>query len=88
MSQIKKIKGTTPDGKETEYDAILTFNNRRNDKDYIVYTDNTYDQDGKLKVFAALYDEDAKEPFLGYPLTQEEWQDIYELLDSVILNDK
>lgn len=81
-----KIKGISKDEKIKEYDVILTFNNVRNNKDYVVYTDNLYDKDGKIKIFSALYDIDSPDPFIGYPASNEEWKDIYELLDGVILN--
>lgn len=87
MNEIKRIKGISPDGKTREYDVILTFNNPKNEKDYVVYTDGTYDAEEKLRVFAAIYDPDASEPFAGYPATKEEWADICELLDKVILEE-
>lgn len=76
------------DGNVKEYDVILTFNNPKNNKDYVIYTDNLYDKDNKLKVFAAIYDVDFPEPFIGYPTSNQEWKDICELLDSVILESK
>ncbi len=82
----KTIKAINKNGEEKEYDVILTFNNPKNNKDYIVYTDNSYDEEGKLKVFAALYDENSDEPFIGYPTTNEEWQDIYKILDDILIN--
>ena len=36
----KKIT-TVKDGKQVEYDVVLTFKNEDNQKDYIVYTDNS-----------------------------------------------
>lgn len=85
MNSIGKIKGISPYGDEKEYDVILTFNNKKNNKDYVVYTDNSYDSFGKLKIFAAIYDADAAIPFIGYPASKEEWEDICELLDKVII---
>lgn len=85
IGNIKKIKGISPNGSEKEYDAILTFNNKRNDKNYIIYTDNLYDSYGKLKVFAALYDDAKPVPFIDYPASKEEWEDICELFDKMII---
>ncbi len=86
MNNVKKIKGINQAGEVKEYDVILTFNNPKNEKDYVVYTDNSYDKNGKLRVFAALYDADSPEPFIGYPTTNEEWKDICSLLDSVLMD--
>ena len=82
----KKITATLPDGTKKEYDVILTFKNDTNNKDYIAYTDNTYDKEDKIRIYAAVYNPDTLE-FLGEPETQEEWAEIYKLLDKV-LSDK
>ena len=65
MEKRKKISTILENGEKKEYDVILTFKNERTEKDYVVYTDNTYDDDNKLKVFAARYNPLTAE-FLGY----------------------
>lgn len=76
----KKIN-TIKDGKQVEYDVVLTFKNEDNQKDYIVYTDNSVNEKGKLKIYAAVYNPLTLE-FLGNPTSQEEWNAIYKLLDE------
>ena len=76
--QRRKIK----DEKGNIYDVILTFHNDNNNKDYIVYTDNKIDKEGKLKIYASIYNE-KEEKLLGNPTTKEEWKEIYRLLDEV-----
>lgn len=78
----KKIYTTLSDGSKIEYDVILTFTNDHNNKDYVVYTDNTYDENNKLKIYAAIYNPLDFE-FIGVPKSQDEWNKIYELLDKV-----
>lgn len=80
-----KISTTLPDGTKKEYDVILTFKNDKNQKDYMLYTDNSYDQNNKLRIYAAIYNPDTLE-FLGEPSSQEEWDEIYKLLDKVLLD--
>lgn len=80
-----KISTVLPDGTKKEYDVILTFKNDNNGKDYVAYTDNTYDNDNKLRIYAAIYNPDTLE-FLGEPETTEEWNEIYKLLDKVLLD--
>lgn len=80
----KKIFTVFQNGIKKEYDVILTFKNERNGKDYIVYTDNVYDEFNKLKIYAALYNPLTSE-FLGYVEDKEEWKDIINLLDNVLL---
>lgn len=80
----KKIYTTTKEGKKIEYDVILTFKNEKNKKDYIVYTDNELDNQQKLKIYAAIYNPLTNE-FIGVPESKEEWNEIYKVLDKVLL---
>ena len=80
-----KIYTTLKNGKIKDYDVIATFKNEENKKDYVVYTDNTMDKNNKLRIYASIYNPLTLE-FLGDPKTKEEWDEIYRLLDKVILN--
>ena len=82
----KKIYTTLQDGTKKEYDVLFTFTNNDNNKDYIVYTDNSYDQNNKLKVYAAVYNPFTYE-FIEVPQSQEEWNKIYEMMDKIIKNE-
>ena len=84
MIDKRKIFTVLENGMKKSYDVILTFKNERNGKYYIVYTDNTYDEDNKLRIYAALYNPLTNE-FLGYVENKEEWRDIIKLLDNVLL---
>ena len=81
----KKITTTLKDGSTVEYDVILTFKNDKNNKDYVVYTDNKIDNNNKLKIYAAIYNPLTNE-FISVPESKEEWYDIYRLLDKVMMN--
>lgn len=80
----KKIYTTTKEGKKIEYDVILTFKNEKNKKDYVVYTDNELDNQNKLKIYAATYNPLTNE-FIDVPESKEEWNEIYKVLDKVLL---
>lgn len=79
-----KISTILSNGTKVEYDAILTFRNPNNNKDYIVYTDNTLDNNKKLRFYAAIYDTTLSNPYLGEPTTKEEWNTIINVTNSVI----
>jgi len=79
----KHIYEELPDGTKKTYDVILTFHNEFNNKDYIVYTDNTYDLENKLKIFASIYNS-FDNTFIGHPETKEEWEVINNLLKDVL----
>lgn len=80
---IPKIYTTTKDGEQKAFDVILTFKNEENQKDYVVYTDNSYDEENKLKIYAAIYNP-LTNKYISQVETQEEWNKIYDLLDNVM----
>ena len=80
---MKKLKGKF-NGKEKEYDVILTFHSVKQDKDYIVYTDNTYDKDGKLKIYSAIYNSNLEDPLVGFPTTKEELDEISLIIEKAL----
>ena len=43
------------EGKEVKYDVLFTFQSEETNKDYIVYTDNSKDEDGNVQVYASIY---------------------------------
>ena len=52
-------------GEEVKYDVLFTFDNEETNKSYIAYTDNTYDDDGNISVYASTYDPNSSEVILG-----------------------
>ncbi len=80
----KKISTILPNGMKQEFDVILTFKNENTQKDYVVYTDNSIDENNKLRIYASIY-EPLTLKFLGNPETKEEWDEIYRLLDKILL---
>ena len=83
----KTIKTRFADGTTQEYDVILTFKNDYNNKDYVVYTDNKYDDNNKLRIFAAVYNPDTLE-FIESPKTKEEWDEINRLLEKILIDNR
>lgn len=85
MNEIKRISTILSNGVKVEYNVILTFKSILSGKNYVVYTDNTYDQNKKLRFYAATYDPNLPTPFIGEPTTKEEWLEITNAIDNVIL---
>ena len=48
------FKVLNDEGKEIECEVLLTFESEETGKNYIVYTDNSIDEDGNTKVFASI----------------------------------
>ena len=44
------------DGNKVKCEAVATYHDDKENKDYIVYTDNTYDENNKLRVYYSLYE--------------------------------
>ncbi len=55
MDNEKILKLTDENGKEIEYEILIAFRWTKTNKNYIVYTDNTNDENGNLNIFAAIY---------------------------------
>ena len=78
----KKIFTVLRNGEKIFYDVILTFKSKKTLKDYIVYTDNEYDN-GSLKIYAAIYNPNTFE-FISDDLSIDEWQEIDNLLKKYL----
>ena len=50
-----KFKVIDDQGKEIECEVLFTFESDETGKNYIVYTDNTTDEEGNTKVYASIY---------------------------------
>ena len=73
---------TDKNGKETEYEILFTFESEDTYKSYIVYTDNEQDQDGMIKTYASIYEENGKELKLSPITDDKEWNLVEKLIDQ------
>ncbi len=73
MDEKKVLKIIDDTGKEIEYEILIAFKWTKTKKNYVVYTDNTEDENGNLNVYAAVYypEDDTK---LDPVETDEEWR--------------
>ncbi|MBE6762884.1 MAG: DUF1292 domain-containing protein [Ruminococcaceae bacterium] len=71
------------EGVEVECEVLFTFDCEENGKSYIVYTDNTIDEDGSTKVYASVYNLDEDETKLLPIETEEEWEMIETILTEL-----
>lgn len=66
------------EGKTVECEILFTFENSNTGKNYMVYTDNTVDDDGNTRVYAAIIDPNSESL---QPLeSEEEWKVVEEAL--------
>ena len=83
MEEKLTFKITGEDGKEIDCEALFTFEGKDTGKNYIVYTDNTLDEEGNTKVYASIYDPENQDQNLQPIETDEEWQMVEEILDEL-----
>lgn len=77
------FKVLNDEGKEIECEVLFTFESEETGKNYIVYTDNSIDEDGNTKVFASIYNPDEDETKLLPIETEKEWRIIETILEEL-----
>lgn len=70
-------------GKEVECEVLVTFESDETGKNYIVYTDNTLDENGCTKVFASIFDPNSDDMVLQPIETEKEWAIVQLVLEEV-----
>ena len=74
---------TDKSGSTVEYEILFTFDSDETKKSYIVFTDNTTDEDGSIVTYAATYDKTGESLELQDIETDEEWNLIEHLLSNI-----
>ncbi len=77
------FKVINDEGKEIECEVLFTFESDETKKNYIVYTDNTIDEEGNTKVYASIYNPEQDETKLIPIETEKEWKIIETILDEL-----
>ena len=70
-------------GNEVTCEILFTFDSEETKKSYMVYTDNTTDDEGNIKVYASIFDPNAKKTELIPIETDREWKIIETILESL-----
>lgn len=71
------------EGKEIECEVLFTFESEETNKNYIVYTDNTMDEIGNIKVYASIFDPNNENTKLEPIETDKEWKIIENILETL-----
>lgn len=87
MDEKMTFKIFDENGNATECEVLFTFDSEETEKNYIVYTDNTKDDEGNTKVYASIYH--PEDPTKLDPITTDkEWKIISMVLDEVMAEAK
>lgn len=83
MKERMTFKIFNDKGEEVECEVLFTFDSDETKKHYMVYTDNTVDEEGNTKVYAATYDPELENQSLKPIETDKEWKIIETILDQL-----
>ena len=70
------------DNTEKNFEILYTFKSIKTNKDYIIYTDNSYDENKKLNIFASIYYPFDLEKSLENIESCEEWEEVEKFLEN------
>ena len=74
MNEEMSFTVSDENGRETKCETLFTFDSEETGKNYIVYTDNSVDENGNTQVFASIYNPDSDEQRLMPIETEKEWK--------------
>jgi len=83
MNEKRKFVVLDENGKQVECEPLFTFESEETKKQYVVYTDNSKDKDGNVRVFASIYKISDKGGELLPIKTEKEWKVIETILESI-----
>ena len=83
MNEKQKFIIKNNKGEQIECEPLFTFESEETKKNYIVYTDNTTDKDGNIKIYASIYNITDKGRELLPIKSEKEWKVIETILESI-----
>ncbi len=85
MNNLEEQKFTVvnSEGEEVECEALFRFESDETHKNYIVYTDNSQDEEGNTRVYASIYTPGEEKTKLEPIETDAEWNKIQQILDVI-----
>ena len=86
-SLVNKFTYIDYDGKKIECDILFTFDLKKTGKNYIIFTDNTTNEDGTIRTYARTYDPTKEICDLGNIETEEEWKMVESILSTLVKNE-
>ena len=83
MEEKTKFTVLDENGNEVECEVLFTFDSEETNKSYIVYTDNTTDEEGNTKVYASIFNPNDEKTELIPIETDREWKIIETILETI-----
>lgn len=82
MNDEFKFSLVDNNGNSKDYYVIYTFHSDITNKDYMVYTDGTTNEDGSFELLAAAYQKESPEIVLESITTDSEWAIIEDFIKA------
>ena len=83
MTDKNTFKVINDKGEEILCDILFTFDSEETKKSYIVYTDNSKDEEGNVQVYASIYNPNMEDQKLEPITTENEWKVIDTILNTL-----
>ena len=83
MKEKNNITVLDDEGNEVVCEVLFTFDSEETKKSYIVYTDNTTDDEGNTKVYASIFNPNDEKTELTPIETDREWKIIETILETI-----
>lgn len=83
MIDNKKTFKCVINGIEQKFEILYTFKSLKTNKDYIVYTDNKYDENNFLNIYSSIYYPQFSEKELESIEDEDDWNEIEKFLNNV-----
>ena len=83
MDEKKKFTVLDENGRQVVCEPLFTFDSDETKKQYVVYTDNSKDEYGNVRVFASIYNITDKGGELLPIKTDKEWKIIETILETI-----
>ncbi len=89
MEDELKFRAVDEDGRQMECDTLFMFDSPETKKSYIVYTDNSIDEEGNTRVYASIYDPatlkiSEDEEFASLNLTPIETEKEWKIIETIL----
>ncbi len=83
MNEKKNFFVIDDKGNKVECEPLFTFESEETGKQYVVYTDNTRDKNGNVRIFASIYNITEKGGEFLPIKDEKEWKVVETILKSI-----
>lgn len=83
MNEKSTFQVLDDNGKEVTCEVLFTFDSDETKKSYIVYTDNTTDEEGNVRVYASIFNPNDEVTELKPIESEREWKIVETILESI-----